>query len=193
MATYQSRIWVPPLVQQATELAQRMGFENSCIPEVGLLLSVLAAGVRGGTIGEVGTGCGVGAAWLAGGLAADSRVVTVEADEERATSAAALLRDHSNVRVLHGDWHAILAHGPFDLLFVDASPAKYDEPATVVESLRPGGLVVLDDLTPEEYWPPEWRGRPDVVREFWLNDARLRATEVLTTPRTAAILATRIG
>jgi predicted O-methyltransferase YrrM len=193
MATYQSRIWVPPLVQQATELAQRMGFENSCIPEVGQLLGVLAAGVRGGTIGEVGTGCGVGAAWLAGGLATDSRFVTVEANGERAASAAALFRDHSNVQVLHGDWHDILAHGPFDLLFVDASPAKYDEPAAVVESLRPGGLVVLDDLTPEEYWPPEWQGRPDVVRAFWLNDARLRATEVLTTPRTAAILATRIG
>ena len=56
-----------------------------------------------------------------------------------------------------------------------------------------GGLVVLDDLTPEEYWPLEWRGRPDVVREFWLNNGRLSATEVLTTPRTVAILATRIG
>ncbi len=193
MTTYRSRTWIPPLVQQAIELAQWMGFENSCIPEVGRLLSVLAAGVRGGTVGEVGTGCGVGAAWLASGLATDSRFVTVEADGERVASAAALFRDHSNVQVLHGDWHAILAHGPFDLLFVDASPAKYDEPAVVVEALRPGGLVVLDDLTPEEYWPAEWQGRPDVVREFWLNDARLRATEVLTTPRTVAILAARIG
>lgn len=57
-----------------------MGFENSCIPEVERLLNVLAAGVRGGTIGEVGTGCGVGAAWLDGGLATDSRFVTVEAE-----------------------------------------------------------------------------------------------------------------
>jgi len=192
MTTYRSRTWIPPLVQQAAESAQRMGFENSCIPEVGRLLSVLAASVYGGTIGEVGTGCGVGAAWLASGLATDSRFVTVEADGERAASAATLFRDHPNVQVLHGDWHAILAHGPFDLLFVDASPAKYDEPAAVVESLRPGGLIVLDDLTPEECWPLEWHGRSDVVREFWLNDARLRATEVLTTPRTAAILATRI-
>jgi len=62
-----------------------------------------------------------------------------------------------------------------------------------VEALQPGGLVVLDDLTPEEYWPPEWRGQPDVVRAFWLNDARLMATEVRTTVRTAAILATRHG
>ena len=193
MTAYRSRVWVPPLVQQSTASARQMGFENSCIPEVGRLLGVLAAGVRGGTIGEVGAGCGVGAAWLASGLAADSRFVTVESDDGRAASAATLFQDRPNIRVLHGDWHAILPHGPFDLLFVDASPAKHDEPALVVESLRPGGLVVLDDLTSEEYWPPEWRGQPDVVRQFWLNDERLSATEVLTTPRTAAILTTRIG
>ncbi len=193
MTTYRSRMRVPPLVEQAATLARRMGFENSCIPEVGRLLAVLAAGVRGGTIGEVGAGCGVGAAWLASGLATDSCFVTVESDDGRAASVATLFRDRPNIRVLHGDWHDILAHGPFDLLFVDASPAKYDEPAVVVELLRTGGLVVLDDLTPEEYWPSEWRDQPDVVRQFWLNDERLSATEMLTTPRTAAILATRIG
>ncbi len=31
------------------------------------------------------------------------------------------------------------------------------------------------------------------AREFWLNDSRLAATEVLTGPRMAVILATRIG
>jgi hypothetical protein len=54
-------------------------------------------------------------------------------------------------------------------------------------------MVVMDDLGPEEYWPEEWRGRPDPVRAFWLNDAHVNATEVLTTPRTMAILATRIS
>lgn len=191
--TYRSRTWVPPLAQQATEIAQQMGFETSSIPEVGRLLCALASGVRGGIIGEIGTGCGVGAAWIASGLAADTRFVTVEADGERATAVMSLFRDHPNVRVIHGDWHDILPYGPFDLLFVDASPAKYDEPDVVVESLRPGGLIVLDDLTLEEYWPPEWYGQPDVVRELWLDDARMSAMEVLTTPRTVAILATRIG
>jgi predicted O-methyltransferase YrrM len=146
-----------------------MGFENSCIPEVGRLLSVLAAAVRGGSIGEVGTGCGVGATWLVSGLAADSRFVTVEEDGERAASVAALFQHRPNVRVLHGDWHDILAHEPFDLLFVDAAPAKYDEPAVVVESLRIGGLVVLDDLTPEEYWPPSGAVDPMPCASFGLT------------------------
>jgi len=62
----------------------------------------------------------------------------------------------------------------------------------VLGALRPGGMVVLDDMTPEEHWPPEWQEQPDIVREFWLNDARLSATEILTTATTSAILATRI-
>jgi len=52
-------------------------------------------------------------------------------------------------------------------------------------------MVVMDDFTPEEDWPEVWRGKPDPVRTFWLNDARLNAVEVFTTPRTMAILATR--
>jgi len=61
-----------------------------------------------------------------------------------------------------------------------------------VEALRPGGLIVLDDLTPEEHWPAEWRGKPDTVRERWLHDPRLAATEVRVAPTMAVILAARL-
>jgi len=88
---------------------------------------------------------------------------------------------------------AILSRSPFDLLFVDVGEAKRDEPQAVVEALRLGGMAVMDDFTPEEYWPEDWRGKPDPVRTFWLNDVRLNAVEVRTTPTTMAILATRIG
>jgi hypothetical protein len=61
----------------------------------------------------------------------------------------------------------------------------------LLELVAPSGVVVIDDMTPEEHWPEEWRGRPDPVREFWLSDPRLRAVELLTTPATAAIIATK--
>lgn len=62
--------------------------------------------------------------------------------------------------MLCADWRAALAEGPFDLVFVDAAPAKREAPREVVEALRPGGIAVLDDLTPAELWPDEWKGRP---------------------------------
>jgi predicted O-methyltransferase YrrM len=201
MSTYRSRTVVPPLVQAALDLARVQGFERSCLPEVGRLLSILASHVQGGVVGEIGTGTGVGAAWMLSHMAPTTRFVTVEADEQRAQAVQHLLRDLSNALVIHDDWRAILSYGPFDLLFVDAGAAKTppgqqtDMAATemILSALRPGGIVVLDDLTPEADWPPQLCNQPDPVREFWLNDARVQATEVLTTPHTAAILATRIG
>jgi predicted O-methyltransferase YrrM len=157
--------------------------------------------VQEGIVGEIGTGTGVGAGWMLSHIAPTTRFVTVEADEQRALSVQRLLRDLPNALVIHDDWRAILPYGPFDLLFVDSGAAKAppgqqtDAAATemILAALRPGGIVVLDDLTPEADWPRHLHGQPDPVREFWLNDTRVQATEVLTTPHTAAILATRIG
>ena len=49
----------------------------------------------------------------------------------------------------------------------------------------------MDNLTPEHLWPtdgPEW---PDALREFWLGNDALVATEVLTTPDSSAIVAVK--
>jgi len=182
---------IPPLVGRAMELAKREKFERSSTPEVGRLLHVLAGQISDGVVGEIGTGCGVGSAWIASALAPDASLVTVELDEERAALASRLFAPLPNVRVLQGDWHGLLQHGPFAMLFADGGKAKQDEPETLLEAVRPGGLIVLDDLTPLDRWPLEWRGQPDPVREFWLHDPLVAATEVLVTPSMAVILAAR--
>jgi len=191
MTAYRAPSATPPLVGRTLALAAKVGFTDSCRPEVGRLLATLAAGVCGGTIGEVGAGCGVGTAWLANALASGVSLVTVERDPARAAGVAALFADVPAVRVLHADWPAILPHSPFALLFADA-PAKREEPESLLGALALGGAIVLDDLTPEEQWPAAWRGQRDPVRDFWLNDPRLIATELRTTASSAAIIATRV-
>src|SRR5207245_7638558 len=79
----------PPLLGRALELARELGFERSSLPEVGRLLRALASGRF--RIAEIGTGTGVGAAWIADALAPGAVFVTVEADPERAEAAARLL------------------------------------------------------------------------------------------------------
>ena len=82
---------VPPLVERALALSERAGFTKSCSPEAGRLLQVLA-GQRGRTrVAEIGTGCGVGSAWILSALDPDVPFVTVELDPERAAEAAELL------------------------------------------------------------------------------------------------------
>jgi predicted O-methyltransferase YrrM len=85
---------LPPLVERANALARETGFPltrqeaapgvaSACLPGVGRFLAVLAAGCRGGRIGEAGTGVGVGAAWMASAMPAGCTLVTVESDERR--------------------------------------------------------------------------------------------------------------
>ncbi len=174
----------PPLVHRAFALAGQLGFERSCSLETGRLLHVLAAG-RGRTrAGEIGTGCGVGAAWILAGLAPSVPFVTVEREPRLAEAARELLIGDANARVLEGDWRDVAtAEAPFDLLFVDARDAKTD-PA-VVGLLAPGGTAILDDLRPG-------RPMPYPVRELWLDHPELAAIEVAVSEREAVILVTRI-
>jgi predicted O-methyltransferase YrrM len=177
----------PPLVQRALVLAEQLGFARSCSEEVGRLLHVLAA-ARGRTrVAEVGAGAGVGAAWIVSGLAPDVPFFTAELDAARAAAVAELFAEDANVRVLPGDWRDTLpGQAPFDLVFLDAAKQlRPDEDAELVAGLLvPGGLVLLDDLTPG-------RLGHDPVRAAWLGRGDLVATELLASPREACILAVR--
>jgi predicted O-methyltransferase YrrM len=189
---YRAQPAVPPLVLQAQQQAERLGFGNSSLPAVGRLLQVLAAQVSCGPVGEIGTGCGVGTAWMASGLSPQIPLYTVEMDPVRAEAASLTLAGMPNLRVLQGDWAEILPHGPFRMLFADTK-VKEEAPERLLAALAPGGLLVLDDLTPAELWPPAWQGKRDLTREFWLNDARVRATEIRVTAESAVILAVRMA
>ena len=176
-----------------------MRFERSSIPEVGRLLAVLAASRPHGRLAEIGTGTGVGSAWVASAMGREASLVTVEVDDDRAAACARLFADLPNVRVLHGDWHEVLPpEAPFDLLFFDGGGWKRSPPAQMraeseraLELVAAGGLVALDNLTPEHLWPPDGPIWPDALREFWLGSEALVATEVLTTPDSSAIVAVK--
>jgi predicted O-methyltransferase YrrM len=174
----------PPLVVRALQLAEAAGFERSCEPDVGRLLHALAAQRGRARVGEIGTGTGVGSAWIVSALPPEVPFVTVEQDEPLARAAQDLFAEDENVTVLHGDWAEVLpAEAPFDLLFVDARPAKFaaDE---VVALLAPGGTAVLDDFTPGY-------ADPDPLREAWLGHPRLAALELAVSPQMAILLAVR--
>ena len=189
----------PNLVHRAEALATAMRFERSSIPEVGRLLAALAASHPSGRLAEIGTGTGVGAAWIVSAMGPEASFVTVEADDDRAAASARLFADSPNVRVLHGDWHELMPpEAPFDLLFFDGGGYKRSPPEQMraesdqaLELVAAGGMVVMDNLTPEHLWPPDSPDWPDALRQHWLGSERLVAVEVLTTPDSSAILAVK--
>ena len=175
---------LPPLVERALELSERLGFTRSCSHETGRLLQVLA-GQRGrARVAEIGTGCGVGAAWILSALDPEVAFVTVEPDDERAAAVSELLSGDANARVLQGGWTDVLpGEAPFDLLFADGGGQATKTDESLLFLLAPGGTLVLDDLTPG-------REGPDPVRELWLAHPRLAAAELQVSAREAVIVGT---
>ena len=190
-ASYLGLTDLPPIVAAAVAQALALGFENSSRPSHGRLLATLAAGVGDGAIGETGTGCGIGLAWMATGAAPGARLVSIEADAERAEAARTVLGGDARVTILSGDWSELAADGPFDLLVLDGGGKRGEPKADPEEWLRPGGVLVLDDFTPSTEWPRRYAGAVDETRMHWLRHPSLLATEIRTDPDAVCVLAVR--
>lgn len=180
---------VPELVARTHDLSRQRGFITSIRNETGRLLAALAAS-RGGTLAELGTGCGVGSAWLSSGAPSDARIVTAELDPALAEDVQKLFADVANVEVIAGDWSALEPYAPFSMLFVDV-PEVMQSIDALADLLEPGGIAVLDDFAPSSFWPPIVEGRVDTVREQWLTDERFVAVEMLIDVDASLIIATR--
>jgi predicted O-methyltransferase YrrM len=191
---YQHPYGLPPLVWRAVELARTLSFEFSCRPEQGRLLQLLARGRAGGVIGETGTGCGVGLAWMLSGAGPGTRFVSVERDEPRAQAVQGMLAGYADVKVVCSDWSALVAHGPFDLLVLDGGGgdgASGHAPIDPKVALKPFGALVVDDFTPISSWPPAHHDEVDLARLHWLQHPDLLATEVVLCPEMSTIVGIR--
>jgi predicted O-methyltransferase YrrM len=182
----------PELVERAYAAARRIGFPvtaddpghgrgSACHPDTGRFLAVLAAGCHGGRIGEMGTGAGIGAAWMSDAMPADCMLVTAELDPVRAAAATDVLGADPRVRVLTGDAvETISAHGPYDLIFADCGVRDAETFGALVSLLRPGGRIVSDDLTPIAIMAPDSPFRDDdPKRSMFAGETRLSWTEVV--------------
>ena len=180
---------IPDLVASALDLSRQRGFITSTRHETGRLLAALAAS-RDGTLAELGTGCGVGSAWLSSGAAKGARIVSAELDNSLAEEVQRLFADVGNVDVVSGDWSTLEQYAPFSLLFVDVREVM-ESIDVLADLLEPGGIAVLDDFVPSSHWPPIVDGHVDTIREQWLTDERFTAVEMLIDPDASLLIATR--
>jgi predicted O-methyltransferase YrrM len=128
----------------------------SVTPAQGKLLMLLARIQGARRILELGTLAGYSTIWLARGLPADGRLISLEVDENavrvsRANVERAGLSDRVEIR--HGDALAALealandGAEPFDLVFIDADKDRYPLYLPwVVRLTRPGGVIVGDNV-----------------------------------------------
>lgn len=128
-------------------------------PLQGKLLMILATAIGARKILEIGTLGGYSTIWLARGLAAGGRLITLEqnpdyAEVARNNIANAGLADRVELRV--GKALDTLPKleaegaGPFDLVFIDADkPNTPDYYEWAVKLARPGSLIIVDNVVRE--------------------------------------------
>ena len=134
-----------------TPHAQRL---RAITPDVGQFLLTLALAVAARRIVEVGTSAGYSTLWLA--LAAQrngGRVTTFEIDPAKVALAARAFAEAGVADVVDlraEDAAASLGAfaGAADLVFIDAEKRDYEAYLELaVAALRPGGLLIADNLT----------------------------------------------
>ena len=128
-------------------------------PPQGRLLELLARALGAKAILEIGTLGGYSTLWLARGLAAGGRIVTLEVDPKHAEVAKRNFARAGRSGVIEQRLGAALETlprlveeraGPFDLVFVDADkPNLPDYFSWSLELSRPGTMIVVDNVVRE--------------------------------------------
>src|SRR5262245_53294330 len=139
-------------IQRETE---QIGFALASEPKTGSLLRTLAASKPGGRLLELGTGTGVGTAWLLAGMDRHAMLITVDTDPKVQDVAKRNLGHDQRVTFQLGDGAAFLesATEKFDLIYADAWPGKFTQLDRALALLKVGGIYIVDDLLPQPNWP----------------------------------------
>ena len=132
-----------------SEIPKRGLPEITIRPEEGRFLQFIVAASGARQAVEIGTLGGYSGVWIARGLPAGGKLITLEISEEHAAVAVdhfemAGLADKVDLRV--GDAHELLAglaqEGPFEFVFIDAEKEGYPAYLDWAEAnLRPRGIV----------------------------------------------------
>ncbi len=175
--------------------AVRAGLPDIAVsPQTGRLLLILASTTRGRLAIEVGTLGGYSGIWIARGLAADGRLITIDCDPraaafarkqfERAGVAGRVEQRSGQALDVLADLSRTLAPGSVDIAFLDAEKTEYPEYWRLVRPLiARGGLILADNAFGSGTWwiddedNPSRRGA-DALSRIVAGDADFEAVAV---------------
>lgn len=125
-------------------------------PQTGSLLRTLAASKPGGRFLELGSGTGLSTAWLLDGMDGGAHLTTVDNDERVLSILTTHLGGDPRLTVVCADGDVFLGTHKthqFDFIFADTWAGKYHSLDAALALVRPGGLYVIDDMSPQTNWP----------------------------------------
>jgi len=156
----------PPALAAIQADTTRIGFSMASESKTGALLATLAAAKPGGRLLEIGTGTGLGTAWLLSGMDASARLDTVDTDLAVVEVARRHLGGDARVAFRLEDGAEFLARADpdtYDLVYADAWPGKFTDLDAALACIRQGGFYVIDDLLPQANWPEGHAAKVDAL------------------------------
>jgi predicted O-methyltransferase YrrM len=151
-----NRIVSPAALDAILQDTHAIGFAMASEAKTGTLLKALAASKPAGRILELGTGTGVGTAWLLAGMDPDARLDSVDNDPAAQQIARRHLGHDPRVTFHLADGAAFLRQLPprtFDLVYADTWAGKFSDLDRALALVRAGGVYLIDDLLPQPNWP----------------------------------------
>jgi predicted O-methyltransferase YrrM len=149
---------IPTVLAAIRRDTEAVGFTLASEPKTGSLLRALAASKPGGRFLELGTGTGVGTAWLLAGMDAGSCLSSVDSDPKVQEIARRHLGHDSRVAFHLADGAAFLERSTrerFDLIYADTWTGKFTHLDLALSLLTVGGMYFVDDLLPPPSWPDD--------------------------------------
>ena len=192
---------LPPAPSEPSALAAletaaaELGFAMSSDRPTGALLRTLAASKPGGRLLELGTGAGLGTAWLLDGMDAAATLITVDSNATLSAAAQRHLAHDPRVRFHVDDGGALLndlaRRGErYDLIFADTWPGKFTHLDLALSLLAPGAFYIVDDLLPQATWPADHYPKVPAFIEALAQRPELKLTRLAWS--TGLIVAVRV-
>ncbi len=126
------------------QISQRLKFNEISEDEVGVLLRLLVASKPGAVVLELGTGTGMGLAWLIEGLDAQGQITTIEKDEKLIQIVQSYFQEEERIHFINEDanqWILKNNNLQFDLIFADTWAGKFSDLDTVLKMVKPNGFI----------------------------------------------------
>ncbi len=166
----------PEVLESLQHAAKDAGFDMMSDPLTGNLLATLAASKPGGRLLELGTGVGLGTAWLLSGMDKKASLETVELNADLTSIAEEHLGSDERLKICTEDGLEFLnrAQGQtYDLIFADTFPGKIDQPELALNLVAPGGFYIIDDLNLAWQERDEIENPDDFILNIWQGQRRV--------------------
>ena len=147
----------PPLhYSKLKSKSAEIGFSMESDLYIGSLLKTLIASKPRGNFLELGTGVSLSFSWMVEGLSEDATLTTLDNDPKLIELAKSYFGDDPRLEILCCDgseWINSYTGVPFDLIFADAWPGKYQDLDKTLSLVKTGGFYVIDDMSRQPNWP----------------------------------------